>query len=66
MISSANNHQNPIIALLNGPDTRYEKLLMNENVPVMNKNSFLQIHVRKLIESRLFIDIFLSFRFIKC
>ncbi len=54
-ILTTDYHQNPIIALLKGPDTRYEQILMNENeqfnVPVLNrdKNAFLQIHVRKFI-----------------
>lgn len=51
-------NENPIIALLKGPDARYEKILMNENeqfntfnanIQGREKNSFLQIHVRKLI-----------------
>ena len=46
--------QNPIIALLQGPDNQYKSLLIQDNdVSKMNsqcrdKNSFLQIHVRKL------------------
>jgi len=51
-----NYNQNPILALLKGPDTQYETILMNENEQLTvskindrcrNKNSFLQIHVRK-------------------
>lgn len=54
-------NQNSIIALLKGPDSRYKNTLMNENgqldVSIINnqcqeKNSFLQIHVRKLQSSR--------------
>lgn len=44
-------NENPILTLLKGPDTRYEKILMNENEEINNqcqeKNSFLQIYVRK-------------------
>ena len=52
-----NYSQNSIIALLKGPDTQYENLLTKDSeqlsVPIINdqcrdKNSFLQIHVRKL------------------
>jgi hypothetical protein len=55
-ISSVDYNQNPIMALLKGPDTQYKKILMNENeqfnVSRINdqcgdKNSFLQIRVRK-------------------
>jgi hypothetical protein len=55
-ISAIDFNQNSIIALLKGPDTQYKNILMkNEqlNEPIINdqcrdKNSFLQIHVRKL------------------
>jgi hypothetical protein len=56
-ISAIDFNQNSIIALLKGPDTQYKNILMKENeqlsVPIINdqcrdKNSFLQIHVRKL------------------
>jgi hypothetical protein len=53
-ILSINDHQHPIIALLKGPDTQYRNVLTQDNdVPIINsqcrdKNSFLQIHVRKL------------------
>jgi len=78
-------NQNPIIALLKGPDILYEKILMNENnqanIPIINdrcrdKNSFLQIHVRKFIEYCVFktrmrnldyhLSLILSYRSIKC
>jgi len=68
MILPVNDHQNPIIALLNGPDTRYKNILMNENIPIannscQNKNSFLQIHVRKFISHNL--PLIFSYRSIK-
>lgn len=54
-------NQNSIIALLKGPDTQYKNILAKANeqlsVAINNeqyrdKNSFLQIHVRKLLYSR--------------
>lgn len=47
-----NDYPNSIIALLNGPDTPYKQILINDNHqfdvdPSREKNSFLQIHVRK-------------------
>jgi len=84
-ILSLDCNQNSIIALLKGPDIQYEKILMNENdqvnIPIINdryqdKNSFLQIHVRKFIEYCVFktrmrnldyhLSLILSYRSIKC
>ncbi len=75
-ILSLDCNQNPIIALLKGPDIQYEKILMNENDRCRDKNSFLQIHVRKFIEYCVFktkmrnldyhLSLILSYRSIKC
>ena len=66
-ILSIDSNRNSIIALLKGPDTLYKQILMNYeqqlNVPKINqdKNSFLQIQIRKL--KLVYLVLFINFKY---